>query len=237
MSQISESAYRMLIVEDDADVGVALQDFFEFSGYEVTRAIDGEKAIEKMRDQPDFDVILLDVMLPKKNGFDVLRDSQEMGVMAPILMLTGRGEQEAVLKGFGLGADDYVTKPFNAEELSARVKAILQRTLPPDKAPMDVYEVGEVTINFSTHEATRDGTGEPVAFTALEFDILRYLIQNRGRTITRSQLLRDVWGIDQEIVTRTIDRHMASVRKKIEPDASSPAYIETVYGIGYRFRG
>ena len=241
MSQITEPAYRMLIVEDDADVGIALQDFFEFSGYEVTRAIDGEKAVEEMRDQPEFDIILLDVMLPKKNGFDVLRDSQEMGVVAPILMLTGRGEQESVLKGFGLGADDYVTKPFNAEELSARVKAILQRTLPPDKAPMDVYQVGEVTINFSTHEAMRDGSAdgstEDVAFTALEFDILRYLIQNRGRTVTRKQLLRDVWGIDQEIVTRTIDRHMASVRKKIEPDPSSPAYIETVYGIGYRFRG
>ena len=235
MTQITEIIYRMLIVEDDADVGMALQDFFEFNGYEVTRAADGESALEVMRTRPEFDIILLDVMLPKKNGFDVLRESQEMGVAAPILMLTGRGEQEAVLKGFGLGADDYVTKPFNAEELAARVKAILQRTLPPDKAPMDVYEVGNVLINFSTHEASsRDGG---VSFTALEFDILRYLIQNRGRTVTRKQLLRDVWGIDQEIVTRTIDRHMASVRKKIEPDPTSPAYIETVYGIGYRFRG
>ena len=235
MTQITEIVYRMLIVEDDADVGMALKDFFEFNGYEVTRAVDGEKALETMRTRPDFDIILLDVMLPKKNGFDVLRESQEMGVAAPILMLTGRGEQEAVLKGFGLGADDYVTKPFNAEELAARVKAILQRTLPPDKAPMDVYEVGDVVINFSTHEAAR-GDGD-VAFTALEFDILRYLIQNRGRTVTRKQLLRDVWGIDQEIVTRTIDRHMASVRKKIEPDPTAPAYIETVYGIGYRFKG
>ena len=234
-TQSTDIVYRMLIVEDDADVGMALEDFFEFGGYEVTRAADGEKAIDMMSTRADFDIILLDVMLPKKNGFDVLRESQEIGVTAPVLMLTGRGEQEAVLKGFGLGADDYVTKPFNAEELSARIKAILQRTLPPDRAPMDVHEVGDVTINFSTHEAARNG--DHVAFTALEFDILRYLIQNRGRTVTRKQLLRDVWGIDQEIVTRTIDRHMASVRKKIEPDPASPSYIETVYGIGYRFKG
>jgi DNA-binding response OmpR family regulator len=158
-----------------------------------------------------------------------------MGFSAPVLVLTAKGEQESKLKGFGLGADDYVTKPFNVEELAARVKAILQRTMPPDKAPMDVYQIGEVEINFSTHEAHRNG--EDVNFTALEFDILRYLIQYRGQTVTRKQLLRDVWGIDEEIITRTIDRHMASVRKKIEPDPSSPEYIKTVYGIGYRFEG
>jgi DNA-binding response OmpR family regulator len=172
-------------------------------------------------------------MLPKKDGFEVLRESQEVGISAPVLMLTARGEQESKLKGFGLGADDYITKPFNVEELAARVKAVLQRTLPPAKAPMDVYTIGDVEINFSTHEAFRGE--EPISFTALEFDILRYLIQHRGRTVTRKQLLRDVWGIDENIITRTIDRHMASVRKKIEPDPSSPTYIETVYGIGYRF--
>jgi DNA-binding response OmpR family regulator len=148
-------------------------------------------------------------------------------------MITARGEQESKLKGFGLGADDYITKPFNVEELAARVKAILQRTMPPAEAPMDVYEIGDVEVNFSTHEAYRDG--DELNFTALEFDILRYLIQHKGRTVTRKQLLRDVWGIDENIITRTIDRHMASVRKKIEPDPSDPTYIETVYGIGYRF--
>jgi len=110
---------------------------------------------------------------------------------------------------------------------------VLHRTQPPNRAPMDVYQIGEVKVNFSTHEATRDG--EPVNFTALEFDILHYLIENEGQTVSRKQLLRDVWGIDQDIITRTIDRHMASIRKKVEPDPSDPLYIETVYGIGYRF--
>lgn len=189
--------------------------------------------MQKMKEQ-EFDIVLLDIMLPKKNGFDVLKESQELGVTAPVLMLTAKGEQEDILRGFGLGAEDYVTKPFNAEELAARVKAILHRTQPPDKAPMNVYRIGDVEINFSTHQATR-GEDE-VNFTALEFDILRYLIQNRGRTVTRRQLLRDVWGIEQEIITRTVDRHIASVRKKIEPDPNEPEHIETVYGLGYRFK-
>lgn len=223
----------MLIVEDDPDVGMGLQDFFELKGYDVALANDGEKATDMIR-QNEYDVVLLDVMLPKKNGFEVLRESQELGVTTPVLMLTARGQQEDILQGFGLGVDDYVTKPFNAEELAARVKAILQRALPPDKAPMNIYQIGDVEINFTTHEARRGD--EEVNFTALEYDILRYLIQNRGRTVTRRQLLRDVWGIDQEIITRTVDRHIASVRKKIEPDPNEPTHIETVYGLGYRFK-
>jgi DNA-binding response OmpR family regulator len=238
MPKAAEETYRMLIVEDDPDVLTGLEEYFRMNEYEVTTAEDGEEALEKM--EPDtYDIVLLDVMLPKKDGFEVLEESQEEGFDAPILMLTARGEQENILKGLGLGAQDYVKKPFNAEELVARVRAILTRTLPPDEAPMEVYEIGDVRINFSTHEATRpssDGEGrEEVDFTALEFDILRYLIQNRGRTVTRKQLLRDVWGIEEDIITRTIDRHMASVRKKVEPNPSAPKYIETVYGIGYRF--
>lgn len=229
----TEQDFSMLIVEDDQDVGIGLQDFFDLKGYEVTLATDGEAAMEQIKEQ-EFDIVLLDIMLPKKNGFDVLKESQELGVTAPVLMLTAKGEQEDILKGFGLGAEDYVTKPFNAEELAARIKAILHRTQPPDKTPMNVYRIGDVEINFSTHEATRGD--DEVNFTALEFDILRYLIQNRGRTVTRRQLLRDVWGIEQEIITRTVDRHIASVRKKIEPDPNEPEHIETVYGLGYRFK-
>ena len=232
MPKATETTYKMLIVEDDPDVLTGLEEYFRMKGYDITTAEDGEQALDKM--EPDtYDIVLLDVMLPKKNGFEVLEESQESGFDAPILMLTARGEQENILRGFGLGAQDYIKKPFNAEELAARVRAILSRTLPPDEAPMEVYEIGDVKINFSTHEAQRNG--EEVDFTALEFDILRYLIQNRGRTVTRKQLLKDVWGIEEDIITRTIDRHMASVRKKIEPDPSAPKYIETVYGIGYRF--
>ena len=233
MPKAPEQTYRMLIVEDDPDVLAGLEEYFRMKEYDVTAAEDGEEALEKL--EPDtYDIVLLDVMLPKKNGFEVLEETQENDFDAPILMLTARGEQENILKGFGLGAQDYITKPFDAEELAARVRAILTRTLPPDEAPMEVYDIGEVTVNFSTHEATNQD-GEEVDFTALEFDILRYLIQNRGHTVTRKQLLEDVWNIEEDIITRTIDRHMASVRKKVEPDPSAPRYIETVYGIGYRF--
>ncbi len=236
MPHSAAQPYRLLIVDDDPDVGEALQSFFDTHEYETTLIADGEEALRLIKERPrDFDAVLLDVSLPGKSGFEVLEDAQEMGFDAPIMMLTGRGEQEAVLTGFGLGADDYIVKPFNPDELLARVRAVLQRTQPPDRAPMEIYEIGDVTINFSTHEAEQNG--EPVAFTALEFDILRYLILNRGKTVTRRQLLTDVWGIEQDIVTRTIDRHMASVRKKIEPDPATPTYIETVYGIGYRFKG
>lgn len=235
MRKPTERTYHMLIVEDDPDIRMGLQEYFDMEGYDVQTAEDGAVALKQMEQIETCDIVLLDIMLPKKDGFDVLRKAQAMGFSAPVLVLTAKGEQESKLKGFGLGADDYVTKPFNVEELAARIKAILQRTMPPDKAPMDVYQIGDVEINFSTHEAHRND--ETVNFTALEFDILRYLIQYRGQTVTRKQLLRDVWDIDEEIITRTIDRHMASVRKKIEPDPSSPKYIKTVYGIGYRFEG
>jgi DNA-binding response OmpR family regulator len=232
---MATQTYRMLVVDDDPEVGDSLQDFFEAHDFEVTRAMDGEEALVLMRERgDDFDVVMLDVTLPGKSGFEVLEESQTFEFDAPILMLTGRGEQENILKGFGLGANDYVIKPFNPDELLARTRAVLARTQPPDRAPMDTYRIGDVNINFSTHEAHREG--DEVPLTALEFDILRYLILNRGKTVTRRQLLTDVWGIDQDIVTRTIDRHMASVRKKVEPDPATPQYIETVYGIGYRFR-
>ena len=234
MLKTTDTTYRMLIVEDDPDVSMGLQDFFEINDYAVTTATDGEEALEIMlHSGKDFDIVLLDVMLPRKNGFDVLRESQEQGFTTPVLMLTARGEQESILKGFGLGAEDYVTKPFSADELAARVKAILARTMPADRTPMEVYTIGDVEINFTTHEAVRND--EHINFTSLEFDILEYLIQNEGHTVTRKQLLRDVWGISQDIITRTIDRHMASIRKKIEPDPGAPQHIETVYGIGYRF--
>ena len=235
MASADVPAYRMLVVDDDPDIATALRDYFELNGYDVSVASDGVQALSMMQHTPSYDIVLLDVMLPHKTGFEVLQESQENGLDSPVLMLTARGEQENILKGFGLGVEDYVVKPFNAEELAARVKAILQRTQPPSSTPMTVYTIGDVEINFSTHEATRNG--EELNFTALEYDILRYMIENKDRTVSRKQLLRDVWGIDQEIITRTIDRHMASIRKKIEKDPSNPQYIETVYGIGYRFNG
>ncbi|MEM9665174.1 MAG: response regulator transcription factor, partial [Bacteroidota bacterium] len=220
MLQTTDTTYRMLIVEDDPDVRAGLEDFFEMQGYAIDSAHDGAEALSKLdQNAADYDIVLLDVMLPKVDGFEVLRTTQENGLEAPVLLLTARGEQESVLQGFGLGADDYVTKPFSAEELAARVRAILHRTLPADRTPMEIYTIGEVEINFSTHQAVHKD-GSPVNFTALEFDILQYLILNEGQTVTRKQLLTDVWRIDQDIITRTIDRHMASIRKKIEPDSA-----------------
>ncbi len=228
---------RLLIVEDDPDVGTGLEDFFSIKGYEVKRVVDGEEAVQEMTMLPPYDVILLDVMLPDKDGFEVLREARKSGVDSPVIMLTAKTESKHKLRGFDLGADDYVTKPFDAEELSARVQAVLDRTNEPDDTPDvgDVYSFDDYTVDFTTETATRDG--EEIDFTDLEFDILEYFINHRGRTVSRKQLLRDVWGISGDITTRTIDRHVASLRKKIEPDPDDPQYIQTVYGIGYKFVG
>ncbi len=227
---------HILIVEDDPEMGMGLEDFFELKGYHVTRATDGEQAIGLLKDNDrPYDIVLLDVMLPKQSGFDVLREARAAGVQSPVVMLTAKGREHDKLEGFELGADDYVTKPFSAEELAARVRAVLKRTQAAGEAPMEVYQFGDVEINFSNHTAVKGG--EEIKFTALEFDIMKYFIQHKGRTVSRKQLLRDVWNIPTDITTRTIDRHVASIRKKVEPDADLPIYIETVYGIGYRFMG
>lgn len=225
----------MLIVEDNPEMALGLKDFFELEGYQVDRAADGKEGLQRITSLPPYNVVLLDVRMPKMNGFDVLREARRAGVRTPIIVVTVEDNREDRLQGFELGADDYVGKPFNVEELAARVKAVLRRSNSPAHAPMELFEVGPVTINFSTHSAQR--AGKPVDFTALEFDILRYFIQHRGRTVSRKQLLRDVWGISGEVTTRTIDRHVASIRKKIDDDPTAPDYIETVYGIGYKFSG
>ncbi len=224
---------RLLIVEDDPEVGTGLEDFFSIKGYEVTRVEDGEDALQEMTALPPYDVALLDVMLPEKDGFEVLREVRKAGVDSPIIMLTVKSESKHKLRGFDLGADDYVTKPFDAEELAARVRVVLQRSQGRRPEVGDVYTFDEFTIDFTEETATKDG--EVVEFTDLEFDILEYFINHRGRTVSREQLLRDVWGISGDITTRTIDRHVASLRKKIEPDPDDPTYIQTVYGIGYKF--
>jgi DNA-binding response OmpR family regulator len=150
-------------------------------------------------------------------------------------MLTVKRQDKHKLRAFDLGADDYVTKPFNAEELAARVRAVLKRSREEGEYNGNRYSFGNITVDFDNHTARK--SGDEVEFTSLEFDILEYFINHRGRTVSRKQLLRDVWGISGDITTRTIDRHVASLRKKIEPDPTDPEYIETVYGIGYKFVG
>lgn len=226
---------RLLIVEDDSDIGAGLEDFFSIKGYDIARATDGEEALQEITTLPPYDVVLLDVRLPEKNGFEVLREARKAGVDSPVILLTVKAEDKHKLRGFALGADDYVTKPFDTEELAARVQAVLNRSQPADEELGDIYSFDNVTVDFSQEVAQKDG--QEIDFTSLEFDILEYFINHRGRTVSREQLLRDVWGISGDITTRTIDRHVASLRKKIEPDPKDPTYIETVYGIGYKFVG
>jgi len=224
---------RLLIVEDDPEVGTGLADYFSLKGYDVTRVTEGETALQEITALPPYDIVLLDVMLPEKDGFEILREVRKAGVDSPIILLTVKSESKHKLRGFDLGADDYVTKPFDTEELAARVRAVLQRTHMESPEVGDVFTFDEYTIDFTEETARKDGTD--IEFTDLEFDILEYFINHRGRTVSREQLLRDVWGISGDITTRTIDRHVASLRKKIEPNPDEPTYIQTVYGIGYKF--
>jgi DNA-binding response OmpR family regulator len=230
-TEISES--RLLIAEDDPEVGAGLEDLFAREGYEVQRTTDGENALEELTTLPPYDLVLLDVKLPEKDGFEVLREARQAGVDSPVIMLTVKDEHEHKLRGFDLGADDYVTKPFDTKELKARVEAVLSRddSSLPDTG--DVFSFGDVTVHFPDEAVTRGD--EAIKLTALEFEVLEYLIKHRGRTVSREQLLRDVWGISGDITTRTIDRHVASLRKKIEPTPDEPVHLETVYGIGYKF--
>lgn len=226
--------YRVFLVEDDADMQRALQDYLAVHGYKTTVSMDGEHAVETLKKNGHFDIILLDVMLPKKNGFEILREARMMGITTPIIMLTAKDGHEDVVNGFSLGADDYVPKPFSADVLEARMRAILSRTKSPAERPMDVHCFGEMEVNFSSTEAYCNG--ERVSFTALEFELLRYMLLRKGQLVSRTELLRDVWGLPDTIDTRTVDRHIASLRKKIEPNRDEPRHILTVYGRGYRFQ-
>ena len=226
---------RLLLVEDDTEIGESLEEYFQIRGYTVERVDNGEAALRKATSLPPYDLILLDVLLPEKDGFAVLREARRSGVDSPIIMLTVKSDSKHKLRGFDLGADDYVTKPFDLKELAARVRAVLNRTQAGPSADEEVYQFDDVTVNLTQETATRKG--EAVGLTDLEFMILAYFINHRGRTVSRKQLLRDVWGISGDVTTRTIDRHVAALRKKIEPDPEDPTYIETVYGIGYKFVG
>lgn len=226
-------AYRVFLVEDDVDLRNALVDYLQLEGYDVTSCCDGNDAVNTLFTSKPFDLLLLDVMLPGRTGFEILDAVRSAGLKVPTMMLTAKGDRDDILTGFELGADDYVPKPFSADVLEARVRAILSRTKPPAEKPMDVHRFGEITVNFSSNDVYRND--RPISFTALEFDLLRYLINNRHKVVTREQLLRDVWDLPPEIDTRTVDRHIASLRKKIEPERDDPCHIITVYGRGYRF--
>jgi two-component system alkaline phosphatase synthesis response regulator PhoP len=180
-----------------------------------------------------FDLVILDVMLPGKSGIDVCRDLRQLGVTVPVLMLTARSQPVDKVLGLKIGADDYVTKPFEMMELLARVEALLRRAQTPGSGG-PVYEFGAVRVNVRGAEVLRDG--KPLALSAREFQLLRYLIEHRGAALSREELLRDVWGYDASLSTRTVDVHIAWLRQKLEPDPKNPRYILTLLGIGYKFR-
>lgn len=224
-------ASTILIVEDDATLARGLTHNLEFEGYRVLAARDAETALGILGEQ-GVDLIILDVMLPRMSGFDLCRTLRTNDAQTPVVMLTARGEEIDRVLGLELGADDYVTKPFSVRELLARIKAVLRRTQ-GEQAEPDRCAFGSVVIDFQRFEA--QVKGRQVHLSPKEFGLLRYLIRNEGRPVSRSELLDQVWGYDDPPTTRTIDNHVADIRAKLEEDPSHPAHILTVHGVGYKF--
>lgn len=222
----------ILLVEDEKALRTTLSDRLRSEGYVVETAADGGEGFEKASSHP-FDLIILDVMLPRRNGLDVCRDIRAAGMATPILILTVRNETVDKVVGLKLGADDYVTKPFEASELLARIEVLLRRV--PINAGHGVHQFGAVRVDVREGQVTRDGT--PVYLTAREFQLLRYLIERSGKTVARDELLRSVWGYDSDTLTRTVDTHVASLRQKLEQNPKKPDLILSVSGVGYRFMG
>src|SRR5437763_7101381 len=227
-------AHRILIIEDEPGLVLTLTDLLASEGYEVESATDGVGGL-RMAAEGAFDLILLDVMLPGKSGFDVCRDLRARNVTTPVMMLTARGQVIDKVLGLKLGADDYLTKPFEPLELLARLEALLRRrqtSLSSEKLA-DTFSFGSVHVNFRSTEV--ECKGEPVDLSAREFQLLRYFIEQRGATLTREQLLREVWGYEAGILTRTVDVHVSLLRQKLEDDAKNPRHFLTMRGHGYKF--
>ena len=224
---------RLLLVEDEPGLVLTLTDRLTREGYAVDSSADGESGLERASSE-GFDLVLLDVMLPRLGGFDVLRELRKRNIETPVIMLTARGQVVDKVVGLKLGADDYVTKPFEMVELLARIEAKLRRA-PSVPHPAEGYQFGEVRVDFRRAEVTKSGA--PLDLSAREFQLLRYFIEHRGATLTREELLNEVWGYDSMPSTRTVDVHVAWLRQKIEPNSRHPQYILTVHGMGYKFAG
>jgi two-component system alkaline phosphatase synthesis response regulator PhoP len=222
---------RILIVEDDPRLALGLQDDLKLEGYEVQVAGDGVEATRLAREQA-FDLVILDVMLPKKDGFEVCRELRRDGLRMPIIMLTARTQESEKILGLDVGADDYVTKPFSPRELRARIKAALRRA--GDDVPQ-TYRFGEVEVDFGRCELRH--AGRIVDATALELKLLAAFIRHRGHTLSRARLLDEVWGHGTFVTDRVVDTHITNLRKKIESEPGKPRYLVSVRGMGYRFDG
>jgi two-component system, OmpR family, alkaline phosphatase synthesis response regulator PhoP len=223
---------RILLIEDEEALRVTLADRLQSENYLVECAADGQEGYEKAS-QESFDLIILDVMLPKKKGFDVCRDLRNAGIVVPIIMLTARGETVDKVLGLKLGADDYLTKPFEMVELVARIEALLRRASNPSAAEPKVHQFGGLQVDLRGTTVSRNGKTIPLS--AREFQLLRYFVEHPGATLSRDVLLKEVWGYNAEAFTRTVDVHIASLRQKLEDDPKNPSLFVTVLGLGYKF--
>jgi len=229
MAPDAPRSLRVLVVEDDPAMALALRDGFCFEGHSVLLAADGAEGL-RLASQAELDLVVLDVMLPKLSGLDVCRQLRAARSELPILLLTARSQEADKVEGLRLGADDYVTKPFSFVELMARVEALVRRARRRE-AP-ETQQIGDVTVDFPRLRATR--AGAPLDLSPREFAILACLVARRGEVVTREQLLQVVWGYESLPLTRTVDMHIAKLRRKIEPDPGSPRFVVTVHGRGYR---
>jgi DNA-binding response OmpR family regulator len=222
---------RVLIIEDDQIMAIALRDGLESENYSVEVQSDGPSGLRAAM-QKEFDLIVLDVMLPKLSGFDVCKQIRASGNKVPVIMLTARSLEIEKVQGLKIGADDYITKPFSLMELIARIEAVLRRAARGDQ-PAGTYQFGDVSLDFGKYEATKNGA--QLDLSAREFRILKFLIEHRGQVISRDQLLDGVWSTDSSPTPRTVDTHIAQVRQKIETTPNNPRHLITVHGIGYKF--
>jgi two-component system, OmpR family, alkaline phosphatase synthesis response regulator PhoP len=224
---------RILLVEDEPGLRMTVTDRLISEGYSVEGCEDGEKALERIPE--GFDLIILDVMLPRMSGFDVCRTVRQKGIETPILILTARSEVTEKVVGLKLGADDYLTKPFDMLELLARIEALLRRVPPDGARPVTAFQFGNIRVDFRSAEVSRGG--KPVLLSARELQLLKYLVEHRGALVSREELLHEVWGYEAMPSTRTVDVHVAWLRQKLEDTARLPKYILTVRGLGYKFAG
>jgi two-component system, OmpR family, alkaline phosphatase synthesis response regulator PhoP len=229
---VKKTIMKILLVEDEAGLILTLTDRLEAEGFAVKSATDGESGLNIALAE-NFGLIILDVMLPKKNGYDVCRDLRQKSINTPILMLTAKGETIDKVLGLKLGADDYLTKPFEVIELLARIEALLRRSPKTLNNSPDAFSFGDVVIDFKRAELSKNGS--PIELSAMEFKLLQFLIENRGAVHSRNQLLDEVWGYDAMPSTRTVDVHVAWLRQKLEDNPKYPQFIQTVHGFGYKF--
>jgi two-component system alkaline phosphatase synthesis response regulator PhoP len=224
---------KILIVEDDQVLTIALRKGLESEGYLVEIASDGVAGLRAARERA-FDLVILDVMLPKQSGFDVCEQLRKTGNQTPIIMLTARGMEVERVEGLKLGADDYITKPFSLLELFARIEAVLRRAGKPIER-LERCRFGGIELNFKTFEASKDGA--PLELSPREFRIMKFFVEHRGEVVSRDQLLNAVWSYNSFPTTRTVDQHIAKLRQKIEQTPADPQFLITIHGVGYKFMG